>query len=524
MTALLLLFLLEYIVDKFALFHSTVGVNELAVAVAFGIPELAFVPPPIGILEHTVAAALMVRILALVDLTVGAVADTSAMAEVVLEIAFVTVAVAVDVNALAVSLPVCEITFKVRSSGIIHHRIAVPTTVKKLSFKAIAVLVCDDTLAVTPSVSEFSFIPVTVRIFTNTEAMNVAIQKIAFAPISAFGYKNASPVAASPNHLTLIVASRKVPDNIAITVIFHAIPQVLIENALIPFPDSETPVSLGIGVGANGIIPPENKALPGFSAGPGSSGRAKSLSKEPSAPAGGIVIPCENTITVEFIVSEFTLIPATIGIGKHTGAVLFSLAVLTLVNIPIGPTVLTITASGTLYKIPLESRSIRILFLTETMGLTVFPDTHHTVAVRAGINAAAAALTIHKITLKGTSIGHFLLAAAIGFVPLEQTFDHVAAGQYNFTMSAEFAYIKLTFIVTAFSEMQNTLSLGSTKGKITLIYNTVHQLSGTLTMGQSILLFSFIGSQNIHKGPLLLMLHHFTSINQTIPQSIEIAI
>jgi hypothetical protein len=446
------------------------------------------------------------------------------MAEVVLEIAFVTVAVAVDVNALAVALPICEITFKVRSGGIIHHRIAVPSALKKLSFKSIAVLIFDDTLAVTLSVSEFSFISVTVRICANTITMNIAIEELPLATPSIGCSKNTSSVTKSPNHLSLIMSIHKITHNISVTIMLHAIPQVLIEDALIPFPDTETAISLGIGVGANGIIPPENKALPGFSAGPGSTGRAKRLTKQPAAPAGGIVIPCENTITVEFIVSEFTLIPATIGIGKHTGAVLFSLAVLTLVHIAIGPTVLTITASGTLYKIPLESRSIRILFLTESMGFTVFPDTHHAVAVRAGVNTAAATLTIHKITLKDTSIGHFLLAAAIGFVPLEQTFDHIATGQYNFTLSAEFTYIKLTFIVTAFSEMQNTLSLGSTKGKITLIYNTIHQLSGTLTMGQSILLFPYVGSENIHKGPLLLMLHHFTSINQTIPQSIEIAI
>lgn len=229
---------------------------------------------------------------------------------------------------------------------------------------------------------------------------------------------------------------------------------------------------------------------------------------------------------MEFIVSEFTLIASTIGVDKHTGAVLFSLAVLTLVHIAIWPTVLAITASRALYKIPLKSRPIRILFLTESMWFTVFPDTHHAVAVRAGVNTAAATLTIHKKTLKHASIGHFLLAMAIRFVPLEQTFDHVATGQYNFTLSAEFAYIKLTFIVSAFSEMQHTMSLGSTKGKITLIYNTVRQLSGTLSMGQSILLFSFIGSENIHKRTLLLLLHQFTSIfnyNQTIPQSVEIA-
>lgn len=419
MTALLLLFLLEYIVDEFALFHGAVGVDQLAVAVALGIPELAFVPPSIGILEHTVATALMVRILALVDLTVNAVADTSAMPEIVLEVTLVTVTVTVDINTLTIALPICEIAFKVRSSGIIHHRRAVPSALKKLSFKTIAVLVCDDSLAMTQSVSEFSFIPVTVRIYANTVAMNVAIQKITFAPISAFGYKNASPVAPSPNHLTLIMSGHKIPDNIAITVIFHAIPQVLIKNALIPFPDTEAAVSFGIDVGANGIISPENKAPPGFSAGPCSAGRAKGFSKEPSAPASGIVIPCENAITVEFIVSEFTLVAATIGIGKHTGAVLFSLAVLTLVHITIGPTVLAITASNSLYKKAFKSRSIRVLFLAESMGFTVFPDTNHAVAVRAGIYAAAIAPTVHKTTLKNTTIGHFLPTAAIGFAPLE---------------------------------------------------------------------------------------------------------
>jgi hypothetical protein len=419
MTALLLLFLLEYIVDKFALFHGAVGVDQPTVTVALGIPELAFVPPPIGILQHSIAAALMVRILAFVDLTVGAVADPSAMPEVVLEITLVTVAVAVDVNALTIALPVYEIAFKVRTGGIIHHCWAVPTTLNKLSFKTIAVLVCDDTLAVALSVSEFSFIPVTVGIYANTVSMNVTIQKITFAPISAFGYKNTSSVAKSPNHLTLIMSGHEIPDNITIAVIFHTIPQVLIENALIPFPDTEAAVSFGVGVGANGIIPPENKPPPGFSAGPGSSGRTKGLSKEPSAPASGIVIPCENTIAVEFIVSEFTIIPATIGIGKHTDAVLFSLVVLTLVHIATGPTVLTVTASGTLYKIPLESRSIRVLFLAESMGFTVFPDALHPVTVRLRIEATAAALTIHKITLKDTTIGHFLLTAAIGFVPLE---------------------------------------------------------------------------------------------------------
>jgi hypothetical protein len=361
----------------------------------------------------------MVRILALVDLTVNAVADPSAMPEVVLEITLVTVAVAVDVNALAVSLPVYEIAFKVRTGGIIHHCWAVPSALKKLSFKTIAVLVCDDTLAMTQSVSEFSFIPVTVGIYANTVSMNVTIQKITFAPISAFGYKNTSSVAKSPNHLSFIMSVHKIPDNIAITVILHAIPQVLIENTLIPFPDTEAAVSFGVGVGANGIIPPENKPPPDFSAGPGSAGKAESPSKEPSAPASGIVIPCENAITVEFVVSEFTIIPATIGIGKHTDAVLFSLAVLTLVHIAIGPTVLTVTTSGTLYKIPLESRSIRILFLAESMRFTVFPDTHHAIAVRAGINAAAIAPTVHKITLKDTTIGHFLPTAAIGFALLK---------------------------------------------------------------------------------------------------------
>lgn len=419
MTALLLLFLLEYIIDKFALFHGAVGVDQLTVTVALGIPELAFVPPPIGILQHSIAAALMVRILAFVDFTVGAVADPSAMPAVVHPIPLVTVAVTVDVNALAVALSICEIAFKVRSRGIIHHRIAVPSALKKLSFKAIAVLVCDDPFAVALSVSEFSFIPVTVGIYTNTVAMNVAIEELPLAVPSIGCSKNSSSVAKTPNHLTLIMSGHEIPDNITIAVIFHTIPQVLIENALIPFPDTETAVSFGVGVGANGIIPPENKSPPGFSAGPGSAGKAKSPSKEPSAPASGIVIPCENAITVEFVVSEFTIIPATIGIGKHTGAVLFSLAVLTLVHIAIGPTVLTVTASGTLYKIPLESRSIRILFLAESMGFTVFPDALHPVTARLRIEATAAALTIHKITLKDTTIGHFLLTPAIGFVPLE---------------------------------------------------------------------------------------------------------
>lgn len=419
MTALPLLFLLEYIVDEFALFHGAVGVDQLTVAVALGIPELAFVPPPIGILEHSIAAALMVRILAFVDLTVGAVADPSAMPEVVLEITLVTVAVAVDVNALAVSLPIYEITLKVRSGGIIHHRRTVPTTLNKLSFKTIAILVCDDTLAVALSVSEFSFIPVTVGIYANTVSMNVTIQKITFAPISAFGYKNTSSVAKSPNHLSFIMSVHKIPDNISITVILHAIPQVLIENALVPFPDTEAAVSFGVGVGANGIVPPENKTPPGFSAGPGSAGRSKSLTKEPSAPASGIVIPSKNSIAVEFVVPEFTLKPTTIGVSKHTNTVLFSLAVLTLIHITIGPTVLTITASGTLYKIPLESRSIRILFLAESMGFTVFPDALHPVTVRLRIEATATALTIQKITLKDTTIGHFLPTAAIGFAPLK---------------------------------------------------------------------------------------------------------
>ena len=112
MTALPLLFLLEYIVDKFALFHGAVGVDQLTVAVALGIPELAFVPPPIGILEHTVAAALMIRILALVDLSVGAVADASAMPAVVHPIPLVTVAVTVDVNTLSVAPSICEIALK----------------------------------------------------------------------------------------------------------------------------------------------------------------------------------------------------------------------------------------------------------------------------------------------------------------------------------------------------------------------------------------------------------------------------